>query len=99
MYKEEKRKKTKSNPLLKTNTTMHKLGMYYLGGNGSSNNNVGKGLGHFKHHANISCYGGNFAKVGNMNGRSSNHFKLPSLGKMYNPGYYANYKPTKYHYY
>ena len=100
MYKEEKRKKTKSNPLLKTNTTMHKLGMYYLGGNGSSNsNNAGKGLGHFKHHANISCYGGNFAKVGNMNGRSSNHFKLPSLGKMYNPGYYANYKPTKYHYY
>ena len=103
IYKEEKRKKSKGNPLMKTNTTMHKLSMYYLGGSNNNNsNNVNKGLkGYFKHNANISCYGGNFGKANNSNnnnGGSSNHFQLPSLGKMYNPGYYANYKPKNYYY-
>ena len=106
VYKDDKKKKAKGNPLMKTNTTMHKLSMYYLGGNNSNstNNNVNKGLkGFFKHNANISCYGGNFGKVNNNsnnnnNGGSSSHFQLPSLGKMYNPGYYANYKPKKYYY-
>ena len=87
--KEEKKKKSKSlNPLMKTNTNMHKLSMYYLGG---SNNGKQGMKGYFGHNANISCYGGNFAKM------DKSHFQLPSLGKMYNGTYisknmYANKK-------
>ena len=92
-YKEEQKKKSKSlNPLMKTNTNMHKLSMYYLGGNG---NGVNKGLkGYFQHNANISCYGGN-----NFNKMEKSHFQLPSLGKMYNGGYMNknNYGNKKYY--
>ena len=87
--KEEKKKKSKSlNPLMKTNTNMHKLSMYYLGG---SNNGKQGMKSYFGHNANVSCYGGNFAKM------DKSHFQLPSLGKMYNGTYisknmYANKK-------
>ena len=87
--KEEKKKKSKSlNPLMKTNTNMHKLSMYYLGG---SNNGKQGMKSYFGHNANVSCYGGNFAKM------DKSHFQLPSLGKMYNGAYisknmYANKK-------
>ena len=87
--KDEKKKKSKSlNPLMKTNTNMHKLSMYYLGG---SNNGKQGMKSYFGHNANISCYGGNFAKM------DKSHFQLPSLGKMYNGAYisknmYANKK-------
>ena len=87
--KEEKKKKSKSlNPLMKTNTNMHKLSMYYLGG---SNNGKQGMKSYFGHNANVSCYGGNFAKI------DKSHFQLPSLGKMYNGTYisknmYANKK-------
>ena len=87
--KDEKKKKSKSlNPLMKTNTNMHKLSMYYLGG---SNNGKQGMKSYFGHNANVSCYGGNFAKM------DKSHFQLPSLGKMYNGAYisknmYANKK-------
>ena len=85
-YKEEKKKSKSLNPLMKTNTNMHKLSMYYVGGNAS------KGFkGYFAHNANASCYGGNFKM-------DKGKFQLPSLGKMYNNGAYkSTYKTKKYY--